>query len=167
MEILLLMVVFIGLMYVLMVLPQKRKMDAQRKMLSALEPGARVMLNTGMFGTIRASGNQQMVVELAPGVEVTVLKQAVVRTVTAQEEEFEYADGDQAIEPGDSFSADDFAALDAPGTDTQAGYQQPAEPPLTQDRPITDAPPAGPSFAPAAADVVSPVDDEDDRRQNR
>ena len=78
MEMLLLMVVFIGLMYVLMVLPQKKKMDAQRKMLSALQPGARVMLNTGMFGTLRATGEQQMVVELAPGVEVTVLKQAVV-----------------------------------------------------------------------------------------
>ena len=67
MEMLLLMVVFIGLMYVLMVLPQKKKMNAQRKMLSALEPGSRVMLNSGMFGTLRANGEQQMVVELAPG----------------------------------------------------------------------------------------------------
>lgn len=167
MDILLLMVVFIGLMYVLMVLPQKRKMNAQRNMLSALAPGARVMLNTGMFGTIRASGDKQMVVELAPGVEVTVLKQAVVRTVTAQEEEFEYADGDQPIDPDDSFSADDLAALDAPHPDSQADLHQPVDAAVLPDGPLTDAPPAGPSFAPAVDEVDSPVDDEDDRRQNR
>lgn len=92
MEMLLIMAVFIGLMYVLMVLPQKKKMDAQKKMLSALQPGSRVMLTSGVFGTIRALGDQQMVVELAPGVEVTVLRAAVARTVSANEEEFEYSD---------------------------------------------------------------------------
>lgn len=125
MDMLLIMVVFIGLMYVLMVLPQKRKMDAQRKLLESLEPGARVLLNTGMFGTIRATGNQQMVVELAPGVEVTVLRQAVMRQVTPSEEEFEYSDEADQLEAGavdDSFVADAEPVWDQP--------EQPLEAPV-------------------------------------
>lgn len=131
MEMLLIMVVFIGLMYVLMVLPQKRKMDAQRKLIEALEPGARVMLNTGMFGTVRATGNQQMVVELAPGVEVTVLKQAVMRTATAAEEEFEYSDGSDELEVAvnDAFASDPDATWNQPETNAAGdvmGEQWPA-----------------------------------------
>ena len=161
MEMLLLMVVFIGLMYVLMVLPQKKKMNAQRKMLSALEPGSRVMLNSGMFGTLRANGEQQMVVELAPGVEVTVLKQAVVRAVTAQEEEFEYSDGEPAVEPADEFKAD-LPELTAPESDLT-----PLEVPDTPASLVTDSLPAGPSFEPPAEDLDAPRPDEDDRTQNR
>ena len=92
MEILLIMAVFIGLMYFMMVVPQKKRAEQQRKMLDSLEPGSRVLLNSGIFGTIRARGEQQLVIELAPGVEVTVLKQTVVRTANPDEEEFEYAE---------------------------------------------------------------------------
>ncbi len=109
MEMLLIMVVFIGLMYVMMVLPQRKKMEAQKKLLASLEPGTRVMLNTGMFGTIRATGQAQMVVELAPGVEVTVLKQAVVRQLLPDEEEFDYTDGDQT--PADAFVSESAATV--------------------------------------------------------
>lgn len=152
MEMLLIMAVFIGLMYVLMILPQKRKMDAQKKLLNELEPGSRVMLNTGMFGTIRATGNQQMVVELAPGVEVTVLKQAVMRAVTAAEEEFEYDDGEQTT--ADQFVSEDPTAdgVDfAPGPEwrndpntaelADQGASVETEDPLAKylDRPTEDA----------------------------
>lgn len=152
MEILLMVVVFVVLMYVLMVLPQKRRMDQQRKMLSALEPGTRVMLNTGMFGTIRASGETQMVIELAPGVEVTVLKQAVTRVASPDEEEFEYTDGD-AAGTTDEFNADveqDWqvspttfagdAEQSLPSTDQVSDADQPAI------GPIDFAPPADQPF---------------------
>lgn len=75
-------------------------------MLDSLEPGSRVLLNSGIFGTIRARGEQQLVIELAPGVEVTVLKQTVVRTANPDEEEFEYAEDQIAAAPVDSFVAD-------------------------------------------------------------
>lgn len=146
MDILLIMVVFIGLMYVLMVLPQKRKMDQQKKLIAALEPGTRVMLNTGMFGTIRAVGAQQMVVELAPGAEVTVLSQAVLRAVRPDEEEFEYDETSAAaLASGaegpveDVFSTDeawgaDNIAKDPSGPATLTATDV-AEPPLDFSQP--------------------------------
>lgn len=111
MEILFIMAIFIGLMYFMTVRPQKKRMEEQRKMLDALQPGAKVVLNSGLFGTIRAIGDQQMVVELAPGVEVTALKQTVVRTAHADEEEFEFTDAQLEASPSDVFEADTVEAV--------------------------------------------------------
>ncbi|GAA2184354.1 hypothetical protein GCM10009785_31910 [Brooklawnia cerclae] len=163
MELLIIMVVFIGLMYVLMVLPQKRKADQQKKLLNEIQPGTRVMLNTGMFGTVRVTGDQQMVVELAPGVEVTVVKQAVLRTTTADEEEFEYSDpdavttGDQDADVEDASVADDdqlwqLNPEDAAGVEAvQVGDDQETDIPAA----VVDTDPEQPSdVAPATADAA-------------
>lgn len=160
MEILLMVAVFIGLMYVMMVMPQRKKMEQQRKMLSALEPGSRVMLNTGMFGTIRATGESQMVVELAPGVEVTVLKQAVMRAALPDEEEFEYSDGDE------STTADEFVADGSIADSWQANPSTLSDTDLNVDEPVDFAqPPADSSALSPSAPVdfadqpsTSPVD---------
>ncbi len=72
--------------------PLKKQQAAQRQLQDSLAEGGRVMLSGGMFGTLRHLGDKQAVVELAPGLEVTVLRQAISRTVSADEEEFEYAD---------------------------------------------------------------------------
>ncbi|WIY83877.1 preprotein translocase subunit YajC [Propionimicrobium sp. PCR01-08-3] len=117
MEILLILAVFIGLMYFMTIRPQKKRMDEQRKMLEALQPGARVLLNSGIFGTIRATGEQQMVVELAPGTEVTVLKQTVARVANPDEEEFEYSDTDTPEALTDTFSSDEEPGAVAPSDD--------------------------------------------------
>ncbi|OAX98861.1 preprotein translocase subunit YajC, partial [Cutibacterium acnes] len=58
---------------------------------SRLEVGTRVVLSSGLFVTITHIGDKQAVVELAPGVEVSVLKQAIVRPA-GDEEEFAFAD---------------------------------------------------------------------------
>ncbi|MGI5952651.1 MAG: preprotein translocase subunit YajC [Brooklawnia sp.] len=154
MEVFLMLAVFIGLMYVLMVLPQRKKMEQQRKMIAALQPGSRVMLNTGLFGTIRATGDAQLVVELAPGVEVTVLKQAVARMALPDEEEFEYTDAGGQASTTDEFVADsldnqwqvspgaaEFGDLMAPDSEVPAtAHQDLAE----DNNPVDFLPPALP-----------------------
>ncbi len=50
------------------------------------------MLTSGIFATIRHLADTQAIVELAPEVEVTIVKQAIARTATADEEEFEFTD---------------------------------------------------------------------------
>jgi len=88
------------IIYFLMIRPNKKRQDEQRKMMDAMTPGARVMLTSGIFGTLQAVGEKQMVVELAPGVAITVVKQAIMKVVPAEEEEFEYTDED-VIEPAE------------------------------------------------------------------
>ena len=57
----------------------KKQQEERVQLESRLEVGTRVVLSSGLFVTITHIGDKQAVVELAPGVEVSVLKQAIVR----------------------------------------------------------------------------------------
>ena len=87
--------------YFLMWRPSQRKMKEQRERLAAIDVGTRVMLTSGIFGTVRHVGDKQMIIEISPGFEVTVVKQAVMRIADPAEEEFEYEDEPQIGEPTD------------------------------------------------------------------
>lgn len=84
--------VMVAFFYFALIRPNQRRSQEQRKTQAAIQNGTRVMLSSGIFGTVRATGDRQIVVELAPGMDVTVVRAAVAQVVTADEEEFEYAD---------------------------------------------------------------------------
>ena len=89
-------VIFGAFIYFLMIRPNKKRMDDQRQLMDSIKPGMRVMLASGIFGTVEEMGDQQAVVELAPGMAVTVVKQAIAKVLSDAEEEFEYTDDDAA-----------------------------------------------------------------------
>ena len=76
--------------YLLIMRPQRKRQQAIAKTLSELTPGTRVMLGSGLFGTVIAVGEKQLVLEISPGAELTVLKQAVARVVTESDEDVEF-----------------------------------------------------------------------------
>ena len=80
--------------YFLILRPQKKRQQAIQQTLNSLAPGSRVLLGSGLFGTIVAIGDRQAVLEISPGVELTVLKQAIVRTVTEADEDRVLSDDD-------------------------------------------------------------------------
>lgn len=86
--------IFAVFIYFGMIRPGRKRMEEQRLTMNSLTPGTRVMLNTGFFGTVTAIGVNQLVIEFAPGVDVTVLKQAVSKILGPDDEEFEYSDDD-------------------------------------------------------------------------
>src|SRR5215212_10150020 len=59
--------------YFLIMRPQRRRQQEVQRSLSALTPGQRVMLGSGLFGTIVSVGQKQVVLEISPGTELTVL----------------------------------------------------------------------------------------------
>ena len=73
MEMLLMLVVFVGAAYFLMIRPQQKRMREHQSQIDALQPGARVILSSGVFATLSHIADTQAIVELAPGVEVTIL----------------------------------------------------------------------------------------------
>ena len=73
--------------YFLIMRPQRKRQQDIQRTLSALTPGQRVMLGSGLFGTVVAVGQKQVVLETSPGTELTVLKQAVARVVTEADED--------------------------------------------------------------------------------
>lgn len=78
--------------YFLLIRPQKKRAMEMMKAQDELQNGDRIMLTSGIFATVRAIGKEQMVVELAPGVEVTCLKRAFASKLSPDSEEFEFAD---------------------------------------------------------------------------
>lgn len=92
MDLILMVVAFGAIMYFLMIRPQQKRMKQHQELIASLQPGSRVLLTSGMFATLRHVGEKQMIVELAPGVEITLLKGNVARVVTEDEEEFEFSD---------------------------------------------------------------------------
>lgn len=92
MEPLLMIVAFGAIMYFIMIRPQQKRMKEHQAVINALEPGTRVLLTSGMFATLRHVGERQVIAELAPGAEVTLIKGNIARVVTPEEEEFEFSD---------------------------------------------------------------------------
>ena len=92
----------------------KKQQEERAKLESNLQEGTRVVLNSGLFVTITHLGDKQAVVELAPGVEVSVLKQAIVRPA-GDEEEFAFAD-DVPAQPS---PASNETVAEAPAIDAQ------------------------------------------------
>ena len=76
--------------YFLIMRPQKKRQQAIQKTMNELQPGTRVMLSSGLFGTLVSVGTRQVVLEVSPGFEMTVLKQAIARTVAPGDEDSEF-----------------------------------------------------------------------------
>lgn len=102
--------------YFLIMRPQRKRQQAITKTLSELTPGTRVMLGSGLFGTVVGVGQKQVVLEISPGTELTVLKQAVSRVVTDDDEDVDVEVDDLAdVEPDEVVESDPTAA--DPGTE--------------------------------------------------
>ena len=69
-------VVVLGVIYLLMVRPNKKRMAEYQKMLDSLQVGNRVMA-AGIYGTIKKINEKTLEVEIAKGVVIEVNKNAV------------------------------------------------------------------------------------------
>ncbi len=122
--------------YFLLIRPQQKRAKKQQEMTNSLQPGTRVMLSSGVFGTIRHLGERQAIIEIAPGIEMTVVKQAVVKTLTAEDDEFEYSDEPAVIDdeptesPFDNIQPSDF--IDPKPSDSRATDDDPTDQSSTQ-----------------------------------
>lgn len=105
--------------YFLMIRPQRKRQKKQQETIAALVPGSRVMLSSGIYATLVEMRGSDADVELAPGVVVTVVRQAVAQSAPVVEEE-SYVDTDAQpsheadIEPldPDAFSAENLSPDD-------------------------------------------------------
>jgi preprotein translocase subunit YajC len=65
--------------FVLRANPQRRRVQAQKAMLSTLAPGTRVVTVAGVIGTLVGVEGDRAAIEIAPGVIVEFLVAAIVR----------------------------------------------------------------------------------------
>jgi preprotein translocase subunit YajC len=94
----LIVLVFVGF-YFLMIRPQRRRQQAVQQQQRTVEPGARVRTTAGMYATVVEVDGDDVVLEVAPGVEVRYLRRAIMEVIAPGEAE-EAEDGGFA-EPED------------------------------------------------------------------
>ena len=126
--------------YLLMIRPQqRRKQQAQQKQ-NTVQPGARVRTTAGMYATVVDVDGDDVILEVAPGVEVRYMRRAVMDVVSEPEttdEETDVVDEtDEADETDDTYvdgqtpdDADEIAddtpeSADADADADEAAYEQ-------------------------------------------
>jgi preprotein translocase subunit YajC len=93
-----------GLLWVVFILPQQRRVRAHQRLILSLQEGDEVVLTAGIFGRITRLGPEVVRVEVAPGTELKVARQAVLRRVedaTRSEVDKTGDDGNNAELSGD------------------------------------------------------------------
>jgi preprotein translocase subunit YajC len=73
--------VLVGLFYVLIMRPQRNRQRKAMQTQSHVMPGQRIRTTAGMYGTVVSGDDRDVVVELAPGVEVTMLRRAIMEVI--------------------------------------------------------------------------------------
>ena len=70
-----------GLMWVLLILPQQRRMKQHQAVVASLRAGDEVVTAGGVYGTITLVDEDTLAVEVAPGIVLRVLRSAVSQRV--------------------------------------------------------------------------------------
>lgn len=74
-----------GVFWLLILRPAKARQKAQQDLVSSVRPGQRIMTTAGMFGTVTEVTDEEIGLEIAPGVVVRYVKAAVGRVLPDDE----------------------------------------------------------------------------------
>ncbi len=89
------MVLGFALIYVLLVLPQRRRQTAHQRKLDSLELGDEIITSGGIYGFVRGIGDEDITLEIADDTIIRVSKRGVAVVLEPRER----AEPDDALEP--------------------------------------------------------------------
>ena len=100
---LILILVVVVAFYMLMIRPQRRRQQQAQQKQNSVQPGARVRTTAGMYATVVDVDGVDVVLEVAPGVEVRYMKRAIMDVVSPADTV------DEDVAPADETDVEDFA----------------------------------------------------------
>ena len=127
MQFLIIMVLMLGVMYVLMIRPQRQRQSQQQSMIDGASVGDDVLTTGGIYGTISEAEGDDIVVEIANGVTVHMTRRGIAAVLPPEEEEDdevvdgELEDVDSDEEPDEAAVTEDEEAVRAVVGDVPAG----------------------------------------------
>ncbi|MGJ3509761.1 preprotein translocase subunit YajC [Enemella sp. A6] len=145
------------LFYLLLIRPQQRRVKEQAKMMDALQPGTTVMLSSGIIANVVEIGDTQVLVEIAPGLEMSVLKQVIINTSATDEfaadDDEPGTEADPAVVTGDAAVAQEAVGADEAVTNEPVVADPVVTEPVVEDTVTdrTDVPAAEPTDDPEVA----------------
>jgi preprotein translocase subunit YajC len=78
MDLLLFPLLMVG-MYLLLIRPQQKRVRAQRDLVASVAVGDEIVTAGGLIGTVRVLTDDRLFLEVAPGVELRLLRGAISR----------------------------------------------------------------------------------------
>ncbi len=97
------------LLWVLLIRPQRRKQVEQQQLLGSIEPGDEVLTVGGIYGIVTEIDDEDdLIVEIAEGIQVRIARRAVGGVVKPEEEGSEDDEHDETAGEGE-FREDDVA----------------------------------------------------------
>ena len=88
------MVLMLGVMYVLMIRPQRQRQAQQQSMIDGASVGDDVLTTGGIYGTISEAEGDDIVVEIASGVTVHMTRRGIAAVLPPEDEEDDVVDGE-------------------------------------------------------------------------
>lgn len=79
MESLIVVAITFALLWFLFIRPQQRRVREHNALVASVQPGDEVVLSAGIYGRIVELGPDELTLEVAPGVELRVARQAILR----------------------------------------------------------------------------------------
>jgi len=67
--------------WLLVIRPSRKRQQEMTRIQNSVAPGSEVMLGSGIYGTVVSVGDDTLILSVAPGTELKVARQAVVRVV--------------------------------------------------------------------------------------
>ena len=78
--------IFLGLLvaifYFMLIRPQRRRVQAHKQLIDSVEVGDEVVTIGGAHGIVKAMGDEDVRLEVAPGTEIRFIKSAIARRVS-------------------------------------------------------------------------------------
>lgn len=122
MQFLIIMVLMLGVMYVLMIRPQRQRQAQQQSMIDGAGVGDDVLTTGGIYGTISEVEGDDIVVEIASGVTVHMTRRGIAAVLPPEDEEDEEVDElEDAEEQDESAVTDGEEAVSAAAGDVSSG----------------------------------------------
>ena len=109
MQFLIIMVLMLGVMYVLMIRPQRQRQAQQHSMIDGASVGDDVLTTGGIYGTISTAEGDDIVVEIANGVTVHMTRRGIAAVLPPEDDTDDVVEGE--LEDAEELEAADEDAV--------------------------------------------------------
>jgi preprotein translocase subunit YajC len=92
------MVLLLGVMYVLMIRPQRKRQQDHQSMIDSCGVGEDVLTTGGIYGTVTRAEGDDLVVEIADGITVHMTRRGIAAVLPPEDEEDDEVVEDDELE---------------------------------------------------------------------
>jgi preprotein translocase subunit YajC len=111
-------IIIIGAMYFLVMRPGRKRQQRAQQQQNAVQPGARVRTTAGMYATVVATDGDDVILEVAPDVEVRYMKRAIMEVLSEGTAE------DEVVADEDGVGEDDETGLGSGVDETAEEHEE-------------------------------------------